>query len=158
MSDRIAVINDGKITQLGTPKQIYNAPSNSFVADFIGESSVIPLEIGDSDKLFFQKQEVARIEKNQSHRLWSLVIRPERLTPISANKKHSKNFIIFKGKITELVFQGETALAIVQLPQNYSLSMRYNTKAAGTMEELAIGQLVSMSLDKNDVIIIPRES
>ena len=36
MSDRIAVINDGKITQLGTPKQIYNAPSNSFVADFIG--------------------------------------------------------------------------------------------------------------------------
>ena len=36
--------------------------------------------------------------------------------------------------------------------------MRYNTKAAGTMEELAIGQLVSMSLDKNDVIIIPRES
>ena len=78
--------------------------------------------------------------------------------PISANKKHSKNFIIFKGKITELVFQGETALAIVQVPQNYSLSMRYNTKAAGTMEELAIGQLVSMSLDKNDVIIIPRES
>ena len=36
MSDRIAVINEGKIEQLGTPKEIYNSPNSSFVADFIG--------------------------------------------------------------------------------------------------------------------------
>ena len=44
MSDRIAVINEGKIEQLGNPKEIYNSPNSSFVADFIGESSFIPLE------------------------------------------------------------------------------------------------------------------
>ena len=42
MSDRIVVMNGGKIQQLGTPVDIYNEPENAFVADFIGESNIIP--------------------------------------------------------------------------------------------------------------------
>ena len=42
MSDRIAVMNQGKVHQLGTPEEIYEAPANRFVADFIGESNFIP--------------------------------------------------------------------------------------------------------------------
>jgi spermidine/putrescine transport system ATP-binding protein len=42
MSDRIAVMNLGKVHQLGTPEEIYEAPANRFVADFIGESNFIP--------------------------------------------------------------------------------------------------------------------
>ena len=41
MSDRIAVMNDGKIEQLGAPSEIYDRPKNYFVADFIGESNFI---------------------------------------------------------------------------------------------------------------------
>ncbi|MBQ2942036.1 MAG: ABC transporter ATP-binding protein [Clostridia bacterium] len=41
MSDRIVVMNSGKIQQLGTPVDIYNEPENAFVADFIGESNII---------------------------------------------------------------------------------------------------------------------
>jgi iron(III) transport system ATP-binding protein len=41
LSDRIAVMNDGIITQIGTPKQIYNQPNNRFVAGFIGLSSFV---------------------------------------------------------------------------------------------------------------------
>ena len=37
MSDRIAVINEGEIQQIGEPEQIYESPSNKFVANFIGE-------------------------------------------------------------------------------------------------------------------------
>ena len=40
MSDKIVVINDGEIQQIGTPDQIYNEPVNTFVADFIGESNI----------------------------------------------------------------------------------------------------------------------
>ena len=42
MSDRIAVINDGELAQVGTPRDIYNAPVSHFVASFIGESSFGP--------------------------------------------------------------------------------------------------------------------
>lgn len=41
MSDRIVVMNDGEIQQIGTPQDIYNEPTNAFVADFIGESNII---------------------------------------------------------------------------------------------------------------------
>ena len=42
MSDEIFVINDGKIEQSGTPIDIYDEPINRFVADFIGESNIVP--------------------------------------------------------------------------------------------------------------------
>lgn len=42
MSDRIAVMRGGQILQLGTPEDIYNEPQNAFVADFIGDSDILP--------------------------------------------------------------------------------------------------------------------
>jgi spermidine/putrescine transport system ATP-binding protein len=42
MSDRLAVMNTGRVQQIGTPEEIYDDPSNRFVADFIGEANLIP--------------------------------------------------------------------------------------------------------------------
>ena len=42
MSDTIVVMNQGYIQQVGTPENIYNEPENAFVADFIGESNILP--------------------------------------------------------------------------------------------------------------------
>ena len=42
MSDTIVVMNQGYIQQIGTPEDIYNEPENAFVADFIGESNIVP--------------------------------------------------------------------------------------------------------------------
>ena len=42
MSDTVAVMNGGRIQQIGDPKRIYDEPKNAFVADFIGESNIIP--------------------------------------------------------------------------------------------------------------------
>ena len=42
MSDTIVVMNQGYIQQIGTPEDIYNEPENAFVADFIGESNILP--------------------------------------------------------------------------------------------------------------------
>ena len=45
MSDRIAVMSDGRVQQIGTPREIYEAPVNRFVADFIGETNLIEVEV-----------------------------------------------------------------------------------------------------------------
>ncbi len=45
MADRIAVFNDGRIEQVGTPEAIYNRPEKPFVADFVGSSNVLPPEL-----------------------------------------------------------------------------------------------------------------
>ena len=49
LSDRIAVMNDGKILQVGTPSEIYDSPQNNFVADFIGTSNFIEGTIAKLD-------------------------------------------------------------------------------------------------------------
>ena len=49
MSDRIAVMNAGEILQLGTPHEIYHAPSERFVADFIGETNFLTLKVTARD-------------------------------------------------------------------------------------------------------------
>jgi spermidine/putrescine transport system ATP-binding protein len=46
MSDRIAVMSAGRIEQVGDPRAIYEAPVNRFVADFIGETNILPAEVG----------------------------------------------------------------------------------------------------------------
>jgi len=50
MADRIAIMNEGKIEQIGTPREIYSRPANSFVAGFIGETNFLEGEIQDIDK------------------------------------------------------------------------------------------------------------
>ena len=42
MSDKIVVMNHGEIQQVGSPQDIYNEPVNRFVANFIGESNILP--------------------------------------------------------------------------------------------------------------------
>jgi spermidine/putrescine ABC transporter ATP-binding subunit len=47
MADRIAVMNDGRVEQLGTPEEIYRRPASRFVADFIGDSNFFPATVAD---------------------------------------------------------------------------------------------------------------
>lgn len=50
MSDRVAVMDSGRIAQLASPEEIYERPSNSFVADFIGETNLLPGLVHDRDE------------------------------------------------------------------------------------------------------------
>ncbi len=154
MSDRIAVINDGKITQIGTPKEIYNSPNSSFVADFIGESSFLPLKL-EKNNLFFSSENVGSIKVSERTDNWALVIRPERLSIVNQNSKKSSKNIYFSGKISELIFQGETALALVKLLEGQTLSIRLSTKTSEDFNDLVIGQNVNLSMNKKDIITIP---
>jgi spermidine/putrescine transport system ATP-binding protein len=47
MSDRIAVMNDGRVEQIGTPQEIYHSPTSVFVANFIGVANLIPAVVRD---------------------------------------------------------------------------------------------------------------
>lgn len=47
MSDRIGVMNEGRLLQVGTPQEIYENPGSRFVADFIGEINLLPATVVD---------------------------------------------------------------------------------------------------------------
>ncbi len=112
ISDRIVVMNEGKIMQAATPIEIYSYPENMFVADFIGRVNFIPgkiiekrektllIDFGICQKEF--KNRSGEFEKNESV---IIVVRPESLK-MSSSKKKDPHCI--QGKISKLVYLGPT--------------------------------------------------
>jgi len=156
MSDRIAVINHGKLVQVGTPHEIYNQPANTFVADFIGESTMLPLTRDSSGKLFFENNLIATDFPSDPGTDWSLVIRPERLSVIEGENTDANQTIEFSGVVRDFVFQGETAFATMSINDKYDLSFRLGTKASSPLNKIQPGDQISLGLNRADVIIIPQ--
>ncbi len=154
MSDRIAVINDGELVQLDTPEVIYNSPANAFVADFIGESTMLPLTRDDRGVLRFRDQEVGDVGA-EAGTDWMLVVRPERLFFAGAEAETDDRTIVLTGVLREAVFQGESELALVAVDDDTELAVRFGTGGAASPSGSNIGARVSIGLDRNDVIIIP---
>ena len=86
ISDQIIVMEQGKIAQLGTPRELYEAPRNRFVARFIGEANVVPAQLESIDNT---GQGLIRLADLQFHvpvagqpvgPVW-LALRPEALNP-----------------------------------------------------------------------------
>jgi len=155
MSDRIPVINDGKLVQVGTPHTIYNQPANPFVADFIGESSMLPLTRDNAGKLFFENHLIADEYATDADTECSLVIRPERLFVIRDEVTDTDQTIVFSGAVREFVYQGETAFAQMSISDKYDLSFRFGTNSASSENDMRPGDQISLGLNRRDVIIIP---
>jgi putative spermidine/putrescine transport system ATP-binding protein len=154
MSDRIAVINEGRIAQIDTPHAIYNHPANAFVADFIGESTMLPLTRNTAGHLQFDEHLISRDHAEESD--YALVIRPERLFVIGAEAIDPEQTITFPGVIREFVFQGDTAYALASINDQHALSFRFGTDSSSSQDTLQAGDPVSLGLNRSDVIIIPR--
>ena len=158
MSDRIAVINHGKFEQIETPQSIYNKPANPFVADFIGESAMLPMKKNSSGDLFFRDLVISTGYSNSSNEEWLLVIRPERLFTIEDPSADSDQNIIFSGVIKEFVYQGETAFALVAISDQHNLSIRFSTDSTGSQNLMKPGDTLRLGMKRSDAIIIPQNS
>lgn len=78
MSDRIVVMNQGLIQQMGTPVDIYNEPQNAFVADFIGDSNIIDGVMPEDKMVIIQNQPFPCVDSGFApNEIVDVVIRPE---------------------------------------------------------------------------------
>ena len=87
MSDRIAVMQGGRVQQLGKPEEIYEAPANRFVADFIGGANLIPARIGAGGAVA-EGLGVVPASGDIGAEV-TLAIRPERLAILPAGQQQS---------------------------------------------------------------------
>lgn len=118
MSDRIAILRDGRIEQLGAPSELYEKPSSIFVANFLGKSNFIPVQDlkVEGDNVGYAvgqdqfKLSRADISIPQADEL-SLALRPERLTLYTNREDAPENCLI--GKVTKVSYFGQLYEAIV---------------------------------------------
>ena len=101
MSDRVVVMKDGNILQIGTPQDIYNEPANAFVADFIGESNIVDGIMQRDFLVEFAGREFDCVDKGFGRReLVDVVIRPEDIKVVPAMAGQLTGVVesvIFKG-------------------------------------------------------------
>ena len=151
MSDRIGVMNDGNLLQVGTPEQIYEQPANRFVADFIGETNFLPCKVlnyGDGMAavsvagtltLKAACQTAVAVGQNAT-----LTIRPEKMHLHPEHTTAPTGEIAFPGRIVEAVFLGTDTRFSIELAEGAVVDVRQQNIDVAT-KRFAQGQAVVVS-------------
>jgi putative spermidine/putrescine transport system ATP-binding protein len=150
MSDRIAVLDRGRIAQIGSPQEIYERPCNRFVAEFMNEMALLPVA-ASKGLLSFAGRVLGACPKGDFQDGW-LVLRPDRISLASP----SSGDLSLEGQIVDILFEGETQLVMVDLGGDATIRVRCG-QAAG-ITNMAIGTLVTLSVAARDIVIVKDEA
>lgn len=154
MSDRVAVINGGKLIQLDQPRQIYERPINRFVAEFIGESTFLDVEISGG-VCRYQGAALQTAESGLPDGSRLLLLRPERLRILSTGEATDAN--VLEGKVTGLVYQGDSFLLQTVLANGQALTVRSVASHDSLAAAPQPGEAVRLGLAARDTVLIPKE-
>ncbi|HXV57818.1 MAG TPA: ABC transporter ATP-binding protein [Gaiellaceae bacterium] len=141
MSDRMVVMADGVIQQLGTPREVYEAPRTEFVADFLGVSNLMSArsagprraQLGETVLLAEQGDEIAEGDVR-------LTIRPERVLLEPAGREGVNRL---PGRVARVVYLGAVSQVFVELPDGSRLQASASASEGPPPEE---GSAVTLHL------------
>ena len=150
MSDTIIVMKDGIIQQIGTPIDVYNEPKNAYVADFIGESNIIPgymdkdFEVKFSDGIVFNCVDplFPEFKKGEDNEV-DMVIRPEDFYVGSEEEGR------INGTVESIVFKGVHYEIIVKSDNGIEWMVH-------NVDPVKVGQRVGLYVDPDDIQIMRR--
>lgn len=150
MSDRIAVIDLGRIRQIDTPKAIYERPANRFVAEFIGESTFVTVDV-DAVGCRFNGIPLTLASQPSRKGSHQLMIRPERLTILEHAATAGIN--VLPATVTAAIYQGDSVLVQASLSDGKIVSVRASASARVPLvrEEIYLG------LKAADTYLLPVE-
>lgn len=137
MSDKIVVMSNGHIEQVGTPEEIYNEPQNAFVADFIGESNIFNGVMTGECKVAFCGAEFECVDEYAKDTLVDVVIRPEDIVIVAEDEGQ------ISGEVISVVFKGIHYEITIQCGKNEVVVQR--TKSCH------IGEMVGMIVEPDNI-------
>ena len=131
MSDKIVVLSEGRIQQIGTPEDIYNEPKNAFVADFIGESNIFKGIMTGHMKVRFCGGEFIGMDDVPEGTLVDVVVRPEDVIipkPEDGIIEGEVVSVIFKGMHYEVTVESGKYEMVIRTTKCYSVGERIGMK------------------------------
>ena len=143
MSDKIVVMSEGQIQQIGTPEDIYNEPKNAFVADFIGESNIFSGIMTGKLKVRFCGGEFECVDDVPEGTHITAVVRPEDVeitAPSAGTIQGTVISVIFKGMHYEITVQSGRNEMVIQ-----------------SVKSARVGDRVGMRLDPDSIHIMVAE-
>jgi putative spermidine/putrescine transport system ATP-binding protein len=155
LSDRIAVMRRGRIVQIGKPKQLYEQPAESFIAEFLGECNLLTVDactMLDDDRaevtLLGQRFVVSACCEPGLENEATLVVRPRQL---EINPEESAARLCVR--IVELLYLGEVVRVHFRMKNGAELLARVDARSAGN---LRIGDEVDVGFSPSSAVLVPR--
>lgn len=143
MSDRIIIMKDGSIQQIGTPENIYNEPKNAFVADFIGESTILDGVMIEDYLVEFGGYKFKCVDKGfEKKEKVDVVLRPEDIKIVEKRENH------LSGRVLSVTFKGVHYEMVVK--SNEQVIKIHSTKMA------PVGTEIGLSIEPNDIHIMKK--
>lgn len=151
MADRIAVLKDGKIRQVGTPREIYRRPADAFIANFIGETNFLEgkiVEVGPDGSTIETSSGVLRSDRTsfKSGERVLLSLRPEALTPCEGAVDNGLEVTVkqtaYLGELSDQIGTTSGGVELKYFEMNPS-------------KEVVPGDKVQLSVRCEDVVILP---
>ena len=146
MSDKIVVMKDGEIQQAGTPQDIYNEPVNDYVANFIGESNIIPGRMLEDYKVRFDDRDFECVDFGfKENEPVDVVIRPEDIDIVK--KGEGK----LTGTVESILFKGAHYEVIVETVPGTSVTV--NMRVIKNTENEAVSADGKEKISANDFFV-----
>ncbi len=153
MADRIAVMNEGRIEQLGTPTDLYERPTTAFVAGFLGISNLIPAEVEDPTSVRAGGLRLAVPAEHLAGRSGSvrLGIRPEKIA-LSVDEPDGPSGSSLSGVVREYAYVGVATQYVVETPVGEVQVFHQNVKPGAQVA--APGARVVLTWDSEAAFIV----
>lgn len=157
MSDRIAVMNDGRIEQCGAPTELYDEPATRFVASFIGESNFIEgtLERIDGAAACIAAPGLTELRAPARPGLTAgssvaLTVRPEKIVPSENGAGPGLNAA--SGSVEDVIFVGEMRRYVVALPGGQRLVLKAQNRSG--IQSFARGDAIRVTWNVDDCRLV----
>ncbi len=151
MSDRIAVVNHGRIMQLATPRDLYERPANRFVADFIGDSTFLRVT-RRGDRISYGDSALRFTAPPPAADSLLLMIRPERIVLSPEGPREGANN--FVATATDVVYQGDSFLLNARLADGNTIALRGAMRGENVVALPRVGDALTLSLAPEDTVLI----
>ena len=152
VGDRLVVMKEGKIQQIGTPTELYNHPANRFVASFIGRTNFVEGVIGAGQTTFNARSGLVIATVMADRPYTELVVRPE-MIELSAQMTDEEN--CFDAEITHSVFLGGNIELVAILPTGDSFTVITNVRTLKDRSLSAdIGSRLYLSFSSGSAVLM----
>lgn len=162
LSDEVVVMQKGRVAQRGVPADIYHRPANRYVAEFVGDTSVLDATVLDGGAGMSRVETSAGILEASGPAVCAgdkvhAVIRPEKIRIVATCAKNAPRMNVLQGIVEAVTFRGADLLAEFRTVEG---GIRLQTSVASTASEAAgvvPGNTVSLELPAAALWLIPAE-
>ena len=161
LSDRIAVMNEGRILQEGTPHEIYERPRTRFVADFIGQTNFFEGQVEeDGDSVVVRDQTGIRIRcapVNFASRGANVAVsvRPEKITPLNGSAPDAN---VFEGTFLRRTYLGDLVQYHVLLQGGRELMVQRQNERDDIASQWSVGERVRVAWDEASALVLEMDA